>query len=71
MKEIVGCKSHSDAVLTSSCLLISSPRHNPNSARVMNMVEDEYDLYLFWDLHDTVLAPFKSELVVYIRREVE
>ncbi|EKV05092.1 Sensitivity To Red Light Reduced-like, SRR1 [Penicillium digitatum] len=45
--------------------------HNPNSARVMNMVEDEYDLYLFWDLHDTVLAPFKSELVVYIRREVE
>ncbi|KAJ5498588.1 hypothetical protein N7453_007639 [Penicillium expansum] len=48
-----------------------SPMHNPNSTRVVNMVEDEYDCYSFWDLHDTVLAPFMSELVVYIRRSAE
>ncbi|KGO73808.1 hypothetical protein PITC_035240 [Penicillium italicum] len=42
--------------------------HNPNSPRVVNMIKEGYDSFFFWDMHDTVSAPFKSELVVYIRR---
>ncbi|CAG7947541.1 unnamed protein product [Penicillium nalgiovense] len=45
--------------------------HNPNSTHVQNMIYNEYDCYRFWDLHYTGLAPFRSDPVVYIPRQVE
>ncbi|KAJ5365176.1 hypothetical protein N7517_008062 [Penicillium concentricum] len=45
--------------------------HNPDSARVLNMIDNEYDYYEFWDMHEFEEAPFTSHLVAYIRRKVE
>ncbi|CAI7638186.1 unnamed protein product [Penicillium glandicola] len=45
--------------------------HNPDSDHVRDMIEREYDSHEFWDLHEVEPAPFKSHLVVYIRRQVE
>ncbi|KAJ5964797.1 uncharacterized protein N7479_004673 [Penicillium vulpinum] len=48
-----------------------SPRSNPNSHRVLNMIENEYDCHEFWDLHKKEAAPFGSHLTIYIRRQAE
>lgn len=65
----MGGESDSDAVFSSSCLLTSSPSHNPNTPRVLRMIENEYDCYEFWDYHKVAVAPFRSDLAVYIRRQ--
>ncbi|KAJ5942958.1 hypothetical protein N7516_003126 [Penicillium verrucosum] len=44
-------------------------RHNPNTDRVRNMIEHEYDCYEFWGIYGAGHGPFVSNLVVYIRRE--
>ena len=68
----MGGQFYSDVVFTSSCLLTSSLSHNPNSTRVQNMIKNEYDCHEFWDLPNNVgTAPFRSDLVAYIRRQVE
>lgn len=71
MNQTMGGKSYSDVVFTSSCLLTSSPSHNPNSTRVQNMIRNEYVCHEFWDLREIGTAPFRSDLVAYIRRQAE
>ncbi|KAI2715278.1 hypothetical protein CBS147332_4932 [Penicillium roqueforti] len=46
-------------------------RHNPNSTRVQNMIRNEYVCHEFWDLREIGTAPFRSDLVAYIRRQAE